>query len=391
VLGGGSILTQDEYSCQLDAARASGLPLLVWGAGWDPRGDVSQDKKLIQDVQAAFFGSRPSGVVNFSLTDAWVNRFRRAGETGVGGVRGPITLAALRSAVPQSQLTAIGDSGILAPLPHASVRGTRPWFLPPCSTCWATGQLLHQQQQSEQWIAVGLGKNQGASIFHDGQDAALEAAWDDMLVHMVARLGLRVAIYAMDPSSFDAGAQCYQRAAERLVAAAAAVDGGGEHNEDGQLHFIPHVLDSPSVIHLFDYVRASVNYKLHGSVMSAAVGTPFVAMAYHVKHLDFGADAELPVWCLLRTDEIAARASGGEQDANAGGSALLIERLETLLSIQDQEAVQDGGADAARRRKWWWGTSTAEEEMRSVLVRAREHTQQRYEEVAEEFIGRMFF
>ena len=37
------------------------------------------------------------------------------------------------------------------------------------------------------------------------------------------------------------------------------------------------------------HAKATINYKLHGSVMSAGVGTPFVALAYHFKSLDFAA------------------------------------------------------------------------------------------------------
>ena len=179
VLGGGSVLTQDEYACQLDAARSSGTPLLVFGSGWDPRGDLIA---LVQDVQATLSAGKEGATMSMSLTDAWKSRFRRATDTGVGGVRGPLTLAAVRSTAPQSLLAAIGDSGILVPLPRASVRGTRPWFLPP---------RPQNRREGEEWVVVGFGENEGASIFHNGRSAALETAWEDLLVGMVESMGLR--------------------------------------------------------------------------------------------------------------------------------------------------------------------------------------------------------
>ena len=86
-------------------------------------------------------------------------------------------------------------------------------------------------------------------------------------------------------------------------------------------------------------------------------------MAYHTKHLDFGADAGIPEWCIVRTDEIVARrgerSGAGSGSDGARGAALILGRLRRML------------ADSANE----------EETLRAVLTGARERTRKRYENI----------
>ena len=72
VLGGGSVLTQDEYACQLDATRSSGT-LLVFGSG--TRAEISS--RSCRTCRPRF-SAEEGATMSMSLTDAWKSRFRRA-------------------------------------------------------------------------------------------------------------------------------------------------------------------------------------------------------------------------------------------------------------------------------------------------------------------------
>lgn len=253
VLGGGSILTQDEYRCQLDAARKADppLPLFVGGSGWDPRKTL---KTTMQGEELPF-------------DDNWSERFQRT-KSSLGGVRGPLTMRALQRYAPHTKLTILGDAGLLLPS-NPPLRRLEKEIIP-------TGFV--------DYLAIGYGKNEGATIYHDNQNHALDNAFASFIYDAAVSYPLHpIVLYSMDGNALESLHKLYLVVRETLV----------KNQETGvaadRVFFIQQVLDPSTCARLFAHAKATINYKLHGSVMSAGVGTPFVALAYHFKSLDFAA------------------------------------------------------------------------------------------------------
>jgi hypothetical protein len=253
VLGGGSILTQDEYRCQLDAAREANppLPMFVGGSGWNPRNTL---KTTMQEAETPF-------------DDGWSERFQRT-KSSLGGVRGPLTMRALRKYAPHTKLTILGDAGLLLPS-DPPPRRLEKEILP---TSFAD------------YLAIGYGANEGAAIYHNNQNHALDNAFASFIYDAANIYPLHpIVLYSMDGNALESLHKLYLVVRETLVR-----DHGTDVASD-RIFFVRQVLDPSTCARLFAHAKATVNYKLHGSVMSAGVGTPFVALAYHFKSLDFAA------------------------------------------------------------------------------------------------------
>jgi len=254
VLGGGSILTQDEYACQLTQAVALNLPLFVGGSGWDPRTPLRNGD-------------------SFSLDPVWKARFQRTGHLGYGGVRGPMTLMAVSNFFPNTKLISIGDAGMLLNPNDYTLQ--YPTFIP-------------KDFITDQYIAVGHGQNIGDSIYHQNINGALDQAMVSFVVHEITVNHRNIILYAMDGPSLSVMDQIH-----RHVVATLQNEGEKEGDKEmGRLYLIKQVLDAGSSCQLFYHAEATVNYKLHGSVISGGMGTPYVAMAYHFKSWDFASDLQ---------------------------------------------------------------------------------------------------
>jgi hypothetical protein len=161
-----------RYLCDLQRAHDLGIPVLVWGTGWDDEGSISQAQlDLLADPA---FGLRSEDHITIGpgpLLDSFVMAGRAAQQgVGGGGVRGPYTskvmemvLSASASAAgatsveqlgeeaggsssrdsnsngsPQYALPMVGDSGLLAarllnfrarPLPASDMQASPPHSL----------------------------------------------------------------------------------------------------------------------------------------------------------------------------------------------------------------------------------------------------------------------
>jgi hypothetical protein len=257
VLGGGSILTQDEYRCQLNAARAASLPIFVGGSGWDPR---SKFKTSMMDKE-----------MMMPLDDGWLERFQRT-ESSLGGVRGPLTMRALKQYAPDTKLKIIGDAGLLL----LSSDTTRLEEMIPASFV--------------DYLAIGYGDNEGASIYHTNNNHALDSAFASFICTAALDYPLHpIVLYSMDGKSLSTLHKLYLFVIETLKKEDQRTDDDAAAAAANRIIFVPRVLDPNTCTRLFAHAKATINYKLHGSVMSAGVGTPFVALAYHFKSLDFAA------------------------------------------------------------------------------------------------------
>ena len=66
------------------------------------------------------------------------------------------------------------------------------------------------------------------------------------------------------------------------------------------------ILDAPGTLALLQSADVSVCYKLHGAILSAAVGTPTIPLAYHPKYYDWFLSMGLSPSHIVRTDSFSA-------------------------------------------------------------------------------------
>ena len=72
---------------------------------------------------------------------------------------------------------------------------------------------------------------------------------------------------------------------------------------EGRLGALRAVEDAPVLLELMRQARFTVSLRLHGSVLSAAAGTPFVALGYRLKTFDFVDSIGMSRYA-LRTDAL---------------------------------------------------------------------------------------
>ena len=300
VLGGGTILTLDNYKCELTSANQANIPLFVAGSGWDPHRRLNNGDSFKYDNQQE--------------RSDWFARFNRTGSTGYGGVRGQWSMQSMLHFVPHTALQVIGDAGMLMPL-----QWQRPTFVP---------------EHYKQWIAVGYGEVKEAvpHFYHTNANGSLEKAFVQFVYHLLVNGIENVILYAMDGPSLNAMSTVYQKVM-LLVEEEQFLQ---QNTPDGDAawikscYIVPHILDGWSLSSLLAHSKASVNYKLHGSVTSAAVGTPFVAAAYHSKSWDFVSDIE------GYPNELTITTGAIEKDHN-----LLIQALEKVMDAQYYAVLKD--------------------------------------------------
>ena len=98
-----------------------------------------------------------------------------------------------------------------------------------------------------------------------------------------------------------------------------AADVPGAH--PGRLIAAPVLYDTAGTVRLLRAARLSINMKLHGSVLSAASGTPFVSIAYHSKVFEFADDVGLGEFA-VRTDALEGGGNAARATLQAVGGVL---------------------------------------------------------------------
>jgi hypothetical protein len=300
--GGGSILTKFEYLCTLREAAKLGIPVMVWGTGWDDEGAMGE--KELELLASKSFGTGNNEDDWISIPEgAWKDTFRTVAEAKYGGVRGPYTEKILALASKTDHLKMIGDSGLLA----ANLLSFNPAGSSPENDATALEQLLGLTlAPNRDVLAVNYGMNKaGSSILH--KDNSLVAnAFIDALVTLAGKFTL--VLYSMAGDDLASVQQIANSVSERVPATLKP-----------SVMFVPTVLDTAGLLLLLRRARFSLNYKLHGSVLSSSVGTPFVAVAYHFKTIEF-CDSISP---FLR--QFVVRTSEGDITGNA-----LVQAMENL-------------------------------------------------------------
>lgn len=245
VLGAGSLF-EPVYLKPLVLAQQNAIPTAIWGSGWDSLLPTPIPAEQI-DPDCAYLIRR---VVQ---------------ETEVVGVRGPYTLEMLEKIGADHPLLHIsGDPGLLLAKTTAS------------SPLWRRDRL------GKPIIAVNWG-TAGNKVL--GQDE--EAVTRD-LAAVLEELAADYALVVYPVWERDL-APCQKLRA--LLPASDSI-------------FCPNRVPSiEELIDLYEQSLFSINMKLHASVFSAALGLPFISLAYRMKCWDFAHSLDWQDFAILFSEE----------------------------------------------------------------------------------------
>lgn len=255
VLGGGSLLATSYYLKCLYQAQQAGVPTVIWGSGVDHRdlkftGDLLSGRaKLVPDIEEFF-----TEEVKFLLKST-------VSQARLVGVRGPYTLKILQLINCQlSKVFISGDSGILLEPDSLSDNNL---FL------------------NDKIIIVNWGTSYNRIYGGDEEKVAGELA---KVLDQLQEEGYQIIIYPV----WKPDIQAIFRLVDKMI-------------NRNNLILIDRVLPSSQLLWYISQASLSINFKLHPCIFSAAVGVPFISLAYRFKCFDFAASIGCQGLC-IRTD-----------------------------------------------------------------------------------------
>ena len=282
VLGGGTLLRDNRYSCTLLAARAANKPIFVFGTGFDT------PREAAPWVEVAALGA-PAGGVELPAWGPWpLDRFDWSSTLGAllagplgGGVRGPISLVLANEVAGthgRRTLKALGDAGILAKRVFESY-GAMPRIS-------EIANLADQARAAgRRMVAVNYGTNSpsdfSSPLFRNGMDSIYHSntsriaqSFQSLVCELGAGSDFDVLLFAMEPKDLGPMNALWESisAAQPGTACFAA-------RMNGRLVFCQGVLSASATAMVLGSADLAVCYKLHGVVIAAAVGTPVLAVA----------------------------------------------------------------------------------------------------------------
>ncbi len=307
--GGGSILGSPEYQCLLKQSTELGIPTIVFGTGWEAS-DSTGGKRLLQYFQQQNVG------FNIEMNEDVANRHIIAIKSyQYGGFRGIYTKTIADLLYPNHGLDIIGDSGILSKRLMNSYSNTL-----------NNGINIKEEHEEEQqrrrrrntkWnitpltndlpiIAINYGQNHpdDPAIFHSSTETLFTSFVD--LGASLVKYGYNVIYYSMSADDLQFVGNLYTKTFDVLNAINMQDDVDLDFNIKDRVHILKYVPDTINILELLSDSYFSINYKLHGNVLSASVGTPFICVAYHLKSMEFARfiDVSIETKYSIRSDFI---------------------------------------------------------------------------------------
>lgn len=250
VLGGGSLLVPGYVNVAHRAVQAN-KQLVIWGSGYDSQ----------VPLPSAFAGELPSG--QWRESEAMCRMLVNIGNhAAYFGVRGPLSEQVMRYAGVAGKLFVSGDSGMLPSLPsiekEADDAGKRP--------------------------QIGINWGTSYNRIYGKNEARVEAALAETARAMIAE-GYDIYLYTMWGPDREAIKRLYSNI------------GLPQHTVlDLELH------GHQELMRRISRCQATINFKLHANVLSAAAGVPFVCLAYRFKCVDFAYSLDLPELAVMTDD-----------------------------------------------------------------------------------------
>ncbi|WP_238933422.1 polysaccharide pyruvyl transferase family protein [Brevibacillus choshinensis] len=241
VLGGGSLLVPGY----VDVAHRAVLQrkrLVIWGSGYDTQMPAQLD------AAGRLLDAR------FGESEKMRQMLREIGQHAVFfGVRGPLTHQYLQEAGVGNCLSISGDPGMLLLPPAAGNRKTE------------NGQKV-----------VGINWGTSYNRIYGKNEAAVEDALAKVARQLVDD-GYQLYLFTMWGPDRDANKRLCQK-----------IGRPGQVTLDLEVH------GHAEMMRRIQEMEATINFKLHANVLSAACGIPFVCLAYRFKCLDFTHSLQLP-------------------------------------------------------------------------------------------------
>ncbi|MDR7314445.1 polysaccharide pyruvyl transferase family protein [Brevibacillus nitrificans] len=234
VIGGGSLLVPGYVDVAYRAVQQK-KRLLIWGSGYDTQEPVRLDAagRLVH--------------AQMGESDRMREMLREIGQhASFFGVRGPLTYQYLQASGVGGHLHISGDPGMLL-MPPSSVQVDAKQDRPVIGINWGTSyNRIYGKNETEVEDALAYA---GHKLIEDGYDLYLYTMWG--------------------PDG-NTNKRLYQKIARP---------------EQTTLDLVVH--DHTEMMRRLQKWEATINFKLHANVLSAACGIPFVCLAYRFKCVDF--------------------------------------------------------------------------------------------------------
>ena len=274
VHGGGSILGSPEYQCILKQCAKLSVPTVAFGTGWEAS-DESGGRNMI--LQLTVQKVKPNRIdLNFKkdVEDRLITALK---VYQYGGFRGSYTKAVADMLFPEGQNRILGDSGILAKRLLDSYSANSQGSQSPYERWGITKNTLPI-------VAINYGQNGiDPAIFHSDTET-LQNSFIDVGASL-AKFGYNVYYYAMAANDLNHVHHVYLETIKVLNTLRNA--GEIDFIPENRVHMMLYIPDTVRILNLLSDAHFSINYKLHGNVLSAAVRTPFISVCYHLKGLEF--------------------------------------------------------------------------------------------------------
>lgn len=249
VIGGGSLLQGAIFLSLAEEAFSLGFPLFFYGTGIDylPKKTAKAYLKGENVLPKQYFADRvvPEARIKAVLEKA----------TYVG-VRGPLTLQFIKSlGVSNEKIDIIGDSGFIF---TAELDGL--------------SRMLDTVNVVTPFVAVNWG-----TIYNKCFGFSEEAVEQQLIdsIYWLDQKGYQVVIYPMWTEDLPICAALYEKVKNLK-----------------SVTYIPKVYTASEISDFLSEAAFSINYKLHGNILSAGSGTPYIKLAYRSKGIDFSSSID---------------------------------------------------------------------------------------------------
>lgn len=239
VLGGGSVLLEGFINIMYRALE-QGKRIMIWGTGYDEL----LGEKFINRIENSYI----SPYIYSDATEVKLNEIAKKAD--FFGVRGPLTYKILeKSNVDMSKVFISGDVGFLLEGEELDMAGTNLDFT-----------------KEDKVVAVNVGTSNNR-IYGQREDVVIESV--TRACNKLIKQGYKIYLYSVWTRDLDYSLQVYQRL---------------EPSSEVILDLVIH--SGSELVTIMQNCIFSINFKLHGNVISAVAGTPFICLGYRLKAYD---------------------------------------------------------------------------------------------------------
>lgn len=239
-LGGGSILLEGFIGV-LYRALKEGKRVMVWGSGYD---DLL-GKEFIDRIENSYI----SPYIYSDATEEKLNEIAKKAE--FFGVRGPLTYKILeKSNIDMTNVIICGDPGFLLESADINERGTNLDFT-----------------KSDKVVGINMGTSNNR-IYGSREDLVEEELIK--VCNRILKSGYKIYLYSMWSVDLDCALRIYKRLPK---------------SDQVILDIFIHT--GEELVTILGKCIFTINFKLHGNIISAAAKVPFICLGYRLKAYDF--------------------------------------------------------------------------------------------------------